>query len=149
MESTLFIVIKLPTLDQVKQLAWMLSDDGPIFEDEVFRPWRKMFRALEELSPPVELVEFNNGYLLLNWLSGDWEETLQENSSLLSKAGFPQQAAYYWCDDDEGYLVIDAKKSRNAQPLTNDDSDLLADSLPVSWEKSDKKIVSKLLSLLL
>lgn len=149
MESSLFILLQSPLPEHTEKLLWMLGNDAPIFDDEVPKDWHEMFNAVEELQPPDEYVQITDGYVLLNWTCSYWDEAFNEYSALLSDAGFTQQAAYYWADEEEGYLVLNGKQCEQASPKATDAAKKIAKALPKGWgDKEDKNIVVCLLSLL-
>ena len=147
MESTLIITVKSPSPAHTEKLLWMLGDDAPVFDDEVEPEWQDMFNALEDLVPP-DVLKINDEYILFNWTCGYWDEALDENSSLLTKAGFPQQAAYYWMDEDEGYLVINGNQCSKAKPHTSEKAQLIVSEIEQEWGgEEDKEMIANLLSL--
>ncbi len=148
MESTLFIAVQSPTLEHTKKLLWMLGDDAPVFEEEVAPEWHELFNALEELTPPDDVLNIQDDTVLMNWTCGYWDDAFNDHSSSLNKAGFTRQAAYYWADEDEGYLLVDDSHYKKAAPKPTSQSQAMAATVSNNWSKEDKKIIANLLSLL-
>ena len=147
MESTLIITVKSPSPAHTEKLLWMLGDDAPVFEDEVEPEWQDMFNALEDLMPP-DVLKISDEYILFNWTCGYWDEALDEYSPLLTQAGFPQQAAYYWMDEDEGYLVINGGQCSKAKPKASEKAKLIVSQIVQEWGgEEDKAMVANLISL--
>ena len=99
MESSLFIAVQPPTPEHKTQLLLMLSDDAPVFEEEVAPKWRELFNALEELTLPDDVLNIQNGTVSMSWICGYWDDAFNDHSASLNKAGFSKQAAYYWADE--------------------------------------------------
>jgi hypothetical protein len=149
MESTVLILTKVPSADVAEKICLFLGDDPPIFEDEVEARWRPMFRALEDLFPPDELMSIGNEYLLFNWMCNDWEEACREYSRALGKAGQVDRAIYYCDDEDEGYLLVDKKRFQPVKPPSDRSPDnRLAKVLPDWGDESDRVVISNLMYML-
>lgn len=147
MESSLFIAVKTPTPQHLKKLRWMLSDDAPIFEEEVAKKWQAMFNAVEEMTPD-EVLTVNDNVVVLTWLCGDWEDSFKEHSASLLNAGFSEQSAYYWADENEGYLTIDSATVSQVKPKKVDEDTLKDFIQPKKWNAADKRILKNLIQLL-
>lgn len=147
MESTLFIIVKSPTPEHQAKLLWMLGDDAPIFDDEVASEWHALFYALEEFSPPEDILTIEGDFVLMNWLCSYWDEAFNESSALLMKAGFTEQAAYYWADEEEGYLRIKDNHCKKIIPKSTEQTRSVANTVSGDWGEEDKLIIASLLSL--
>lgn len=147
MESSLFIAVKAPTSQHRKNLVWMLSEDAPIFEEEVPQKWRAMFNAVEELAPD-EVIPVGSDIAILNWLCGDWDDAFRNYSPALVDGGFAKQSAYYWADEDEGYLIVNETEVSLAKPASNKEKTSVELTLPKKWSVEDKKIARHLVDLL-
>lgn len=146
MEGSLFIAVKSPTPQHRKNLLWMLGDDPPIFAEEVPEKWQPMFDALEELAPD-NVIPLTDTLVLLTWLCGDWDEAFREYSGALSDAGFSSQSAYYWADEEEGYLCVDGCDVSHVEPSKEVQMSVLDIKELKKWSASEKKIVQRLVSL--
>lgn len=147
MESSLFVCVKSPSPSHTDKLFWMLGDDAPLFDDEVESEWQDMFNALEDLMPS-DVLKINDNYILFNWLCGYWEDAFEQYSSLLTKAGFPQQAVYYWADEDEGYLKVNGSQHDQAKSKSSESAKLIISEIKLDWGGTeDKEIIVNLLSL--
>lgn len=106
MESTLFIAIRDSDSERVKQIVWMLGDSAPVFDEEVKPQWRGLFKALENLLPPDDVVLIGDNRLVLNWLCADPEEELKAVDIAFRAAGISRFAAYRWYDESEDLLLL-------------------------------------------
>lgn len=148
MESSLYIAVQPPTPEHKNQLLLMLSDDAPVFEEEVLPQWRALFNALEELTLPDDVLNIQDGTVLMNWTCGYWDDAFNDHSAALNKAGFTKQAAYYSADEDEGYLLVSGSYCEKVVPKATPQSKLVADTISSDWNKENKMIIANLLSLL-
>jgi hypothetical protein len=146
-ESSLFIAVKSPTPQHRKNLLWMLGDDPPIFAEEVPKKWQPMFDALEELAPD-NVIPLTETAVLLTWLCGDWDEAFREYSGALSDAGFSSQSAYYWADEEEGYLCVNDREVSPVEPDKKVQASLRDIKELKKWSASDRRLVQRLVDLL-
>ncbi len=147
MESSIFIVAKMPSPQHKKQLLLMLGEDAPIFEEEVAKKWQAMFHAIEDLTPPGDVISLSDDLVFFNWLAGFADDALQEYRSTLIASGFNEFAAYFWQDEEEGFLMNDGKGWKSVAKPKLDKESLPELKLPKGWEASSKTIMQQLVQL--
>lgn len=106
MESTLLVAIKDDEPEFINQIAWMLGDDAPVFDEDVKPEWINLFKAFEDLPPPDDVLQIGENRMALNWLCADAEEELSAIATVFSVAGINRFAAYTWYDENEAVLLL-------------------------------------------
>ena len=151
MESTLFLAIKDDDSEFIDQIAWMLGDDAPVFDEDVKPQWQSLFKILEDLQPPDELVQIGKNRIVLNWLCADAEEELSTIATIFTAAGISRCAAYIWYDDYENIVLLQGGHYTNVDCSTKCQPEIM--SLVKQYMKGwgtgkDRKTVCRLLEVL-
>lgn len=111
MEIQYIVRFSFSSSDDRAMAQQIFSVDGPVFEDEVPSQYRKMFRELENVFPPEEVIQCGDLTLEANWTAGsNFEELLEECLNGLTKAGAQRVVVYYWADEEDGFLIAKSQK---------------------------------------
>lgn len=150
MESSLLLLIKVPSPETLDKIQCFLGEDPPIFAEDVEKSWRPMFNALEELMSPEDMVQLSEDLLLLTWTCGDWEEFLRETHQAFQKASCTELVAYIWCDEEEAYFKSGSSKLKRQKIPTVSDALLAKVTTALNdWEEEeDIDVVAGMLTLL-
>ncbi len=107
MEASIIIRGEAKSPEHLSAIKLMFSDDAPIFEEDMDKKWRIVFRALEDLFPPESVIEQGDLNLEFNWLFGySFDDDMVESLNCLSNAGLTKLVAYYWADESEGVIAL-------------------------------------------
>jgi hypothetical protein len=105
MEASIILRGKAKTKEHADAVRSMLSDDPPIFEEDIDAEWGFIFSALENIPTPESLKKIGKTGVQCSWLvGGDYLDELSENIKCFSQAGLINLVGYYWADEHEGFV---------------------------------------------
>lgn len=108
MEVDVYVLGRVEDQQAFNAVWLMLSDDPPIFEDEMAKEWRHVFRALEDIVLP-DSFEFKRTQhkVCLYWLMGSsFREDLVDALKRLKRAGCKNLVGYVKEDEAEAFIVL-------------------------------------------
>lgn len=135
MEVEIVISCRFLDKDLVGSVQTMFSEDAPIFADELPEKDQFIFDALESI-PVAEDSSFRGRKMQANWLcGGDFLETLNQLFSAFDKVKADSLIAYYWADEDQGFVTYNNKQ---LVPIDNwqhrlKDADIKVNNDSFSW----------------
>lgn len=112
MEANLMVRFACESPELRAKVMQFLTEEGrPVFEDEVERVYRKLFRALEYTEIPKEMYLFGEtGVHAYFFLGGNYEEDMVDLLKDLLKAGVQGLVAYVESGDDIQFVYVYAGK---------------------------------------
>lgn len=112
MEANLMVRFACESPELRTKIMQFLTEDGrPVFEDEVERKYRKLFRALEYTEIPKEMYLFDEtGVHAYFFLGDNYEEDMVDLLKDLLKAGVQRLLAYVESGDDIQFAYVHAGK---------------------------------------
>jgi hypothetical protein len=144
MEASIILRGKAKSKEHANTVRLMLSDDPPIFEEDIGSEWQFVFHALENIPTPESSKKTGQYGVQCSWLvGGEFLDELAENAKCFSQAGLENLVGYYWADESEGFIK---QHQSSIVPISNWQS-LLQDS-PVKGEPGTDKWIDSALSCL-
>lgn len=111
MEVQIFIRFEVRDVTAADWVETMLSDDPPIFEDELPESCRYLFDVIEDFHTPDNTKRIAKKIFDISFLMGSsWRSDVQKVLELISSISDKPIWCYYWMDEDEGFLATSIGK---------------------------------------